>query len=178
MMSRMIAAWGVALAVLMGSGLSFGQEKTAENPAKAAEELLTAKELRPSAAIYIATAEDEVKRAADAADARLKAYRLAAAKERGALKDIIDQKAWATELTKQRDELKQQIDQTRPALLAQVQQLTQQQQALRMQANSMQGGGEPLRSGREQPGQRPGQPVGRSDRHAQRAGPAVHDGTQ
>ena len=120
-MSRMIASWGVALAVLFGAGLSFGQDKAAQDPAKAAEALLTSKELRASAAMYIATAEDDVKKAHEAAEARLKEYRQAYARERGALQEIHDKKAYAAELTKERDELKKQMDQALPAIRAQVQ---------------------------------------------------------
>jgi len=137
----MITLWGVALAVLVGAGLSFGQDKAAVEPFKAAEDLLTAKELHPSAALYVSRGEDEVKKASEAADARLKEYRLAAAHERGALQDIIDRKAMATELTKQRDALKQQMDQAVPNLRAQIQALQQQQNAIRMQSGSTGGYG-------------------------------------
>jgi hypothetical protein len=149
-MFRMITSWGVAAAVLVGAGLSFGQDKSALEPGKAAEELLAAKDLRPSAAMYIANAEDEVKKASDTADARLKEYRLAAAREKGALRDIMDKKAYAAELTKQRDELKQQMDQALPTLQAQIQTLTQQRNALNMQAGSMAGGGRYTRGGNSQ----------------------------
>ena len=140
-MSRMIASWGVALAVLVCAGLSYGQGKTTEDPVKAAVELLAAKDLHPLAAMYVVRAEDAVKKASDAADARLKEYRHATAREKGALKDLVD-------LKKERDALKQQIDQTMPNLNAQVQTLNQQQAALRMQINSMPAGGN--RNGRMQ----------------------------
>ena len=120
-MFRMIVSWGVALAVVFGAGLSFGQVKVVIDPYKAAEDVLTAKELHPSAAMYISRGEDEVKKASDAAEARLKEYRHAAAQERAALQDIIDKKAMAKELTKERDELKKEMDQALPAIRAQVQ---------------------------------------------------------
>ncbi len=135
-MFRMIASPGVALAVLVGARLSFGQVQPAADPYKAAEELLTAKELHASAAVYVSRGEDEVKKASDAAEARLKEYRHAAALERGALQEIIDKKAYAKELTKQRDALKQEMDQAVPNLRAQVQALQQQQSAIRMQGSS------------------------------------------
>ena len=132
-MSRMFAPWGVALAALACAGLSSGQDKAADDPGKVAEEQLAAKDLHRSAAMYVARGEDEVKKASDAAELRLKEYRLAVARERGAVQDLMT-------LTKQRDALKQQIDQTMPTIKAQVQALQQQQAAIRMQAGAVQGG--------------------------------------
>jgi hypothetical protein len=136
----MIVSWGVALAVLAGAGLSFGQGKAADDPGKAAEGQLNAKELHRSASMYVLNGEDVVKKASDTAEARLKEYRLAAAREKGALRDTLDKKSLAAELTKERDELKKQIDQTMPEIQAQVQVLRQQQAQLQMQMNSMRGG--------------------------------------
>src|SRR5581483_12232405 len=97
-MSKIMVSWGVALTVLLAAGRSFGQDRSASDPAKAAEELLATKELRPSAAMYIARGEDAVKKAAEAADLRLKEYRLAHAREKAAVKEKYDKAAMTVEL--------------------------------------------------------------------------------
>jgi hypothetical protein len=139
----MIASWGVAVAVLVSTGLSIGQDKdkAADDPAKAADELLVSRGLRRSAELYILRGEDEVRKAADAADARLKEYRLLAARESGVAREMINKASMAAELTKQRDALKKQADQVLPGLKEQIQALNQQRQLLNMQASSMPRGG-------------------------------------
>src|SRR5262249_51195188 len=135
----------VAVAVLMSTGLSIGQDqdkdKAADDPAKAADKLLVSRDLRRSAEMYILRGEDDVKKAADAADARLKEYRLLAARESGAAREMINKGRRAAELTKQRDALKNQIDQVVPALKEQIQALNQQKAALNIQASQMPRGG-------------------------------------
>jgi hypothetical protein len=138
MITRIFTTGGVTLAALIGAGLTFGQDKAAD---KAAEEQLAAKELHSSGAMYVLRGEDEVKKASDAAEARLKDYKISAARERGALKASMDRRAMAAELTKQRDALKKEMDEQMPVLQAQIQQLQQQHNALQLQSNQMSGGG-------------------------------------
>ena len=139
-MCRMFAAGGVSLAVLVCAGLCLGQDKAGDDPGKAADELLKAKDLQRSGAMYVVRGEESVKKAAEAAEARLKEYRLTVARESGALREGIQKGTMAANLTKQRDELKKQIDQATPQIQEQLQGLRQQQNAVQMQINSMQGG--------------------------------------
>jgi hypothetical protein len=106
-----------------------------------AEEVLAGKGLYPSGLVYVLRAEDEVKKAARAAETRLKEYRRAVAWDKDATRSEADRKALAADLTKQRDALKQQMDQTLPQIRAQIQALTQQQMALRQQMTATGGYG-------------------------------------
>jgi hypothetical protein len=137
----MIALGGMTLAVLAGAGGSFGQDRAAEDPGKAAEGRLAEKDLRKSGVMYVLFDEDSVKKAADTVEARLKEYRQVVAREKGAVQAELDKRTMIAELTKQREALKQQRDQEMPNIQAQLQTLNQQQAALRLQINSMQGGG-------------------------------------
>jgi hypothetical protein len=98
-----------------------------------AERVLAGKGLHLSVATYVLKAEDDVKKAADAAEARLKELRRVVYSEKNASRTEEEKKALLADLTKQRATLKQQMDQTLPQIRAQMQILTQQQNALSLE---------------------------------------------
>jgi hypothetical protein len=132
-MLRNLAPFGVALAAL-----AFPAPSTA---AADPEGGLAGKGLYPSGSTFVLRAEDEVKRAVAAAEARLREYRRAAAWEKDATRSESEKKALAADLTKQRAALKQQMDQTLPRLRAQIQVLAQQQAMIGQQMSGAGYGG-------------------------------------
>lgn len=132
MRTRCFAPWASLVTALV-----FAVPAPARAAEGTAESVLTGKELRRSAEIYVLRAEDDVKKAADAAEARLKEYRYAVAREKAEKLVAAAKKNMATDLTKQRSALRQQMAQTLPQLRAQIQNLTQQRAALRQQLNDL-----------------------------------------
>jgi hypothetical protein len=100
-----------------------------------AERVLAGKGLHLSVATYVLKAEDDVKKAADAAEARLKELRRIVYSEKNASRSEAEKKALLADLTKQRAALKQQMDQTLPQIKAQMQILAQQQNQLSLETS-------------------------------------------
>jgi hypothetical protein len=110
------------------------------NPAWAqqkGDDVLAAKNLRLSGSMLAIQSEDEVKKAAETAQARLKEYRIAAYREKDLNRSAAEKESLIKALTKQRNAVQQQFDRVRPALRAQMQELRQQQAALREQIGPM-----------------------------------------
>jgi len=130
MRTKTFAPWGPLVTALVFAGPS----PAADAPP---DSVLAGKDLRRSAEMFVLRAEDDVKKAADAAEARLKEYRYAVAREKTETLVAAAKKTMASDLTKQRSALRQQMAQTLPQLRAQIQNLTQQRAALRQQLNDL-----------------------------------------
>lgn len=128
---RLVAPrWAIAvLALLACRGASAAEAS--------AEDVLAGKGLFRSGSLYVLRSEDEVKKAAGAAETRLREYRTAAAREKDAARDEADKKTLIPALVKQRAALKQQYDQAMPAIRAQLQAMTGRQADLRRQIAPM-----------------------------------------
>ncbi len=128
-MSRRLAV--VAFLVCAGPAFVSG----AEEP----EKVLAGKTLIRSGASYLLRAEDDVKKAADAADAKLREYRRASAWDKDSVRGEAEKKALAADLTKQRAAMKEQMPQVQAQLQAQIQELQMEQAMLQQQRGSMGG---------------------------------------
>lgn len=125
-MFRMLAPWALTLGVLIGADRAGG-----------ADDVLAGKGLRADGTMYVLRSEDDVKKASDVAEARLKEYRRAANWEKMSTRDEASRKSMAAELTKQRAAMKKELDRTVPQINAQARSLSQQQNALRQQMNGL-----------------------------------------
>jgi hypothetical protein len=124
-MFRKLAIGGALLASLASARAAVAADE--------AERVLAGKGLHLSVATYVLKAEDDVKKAADAAEARLKELRRVVYSEKNASRSEAEKKALLADLTKQRAALKQQMDQTLPQIRAQMQILAQQQNQLSLE---------------------------------------------
>ena len=121
------------LAVLVGAGATYARA------AEESEQLLAAKKLVRSGSMFLLRAEDDVRKASEAADAKLKEYRRASAWEHDSTRNEADRKTLAAALTKQRTAMKQEMDQFLPQLQGQIREIQQQQQMLNQQRAAMGG---------------------------------------
>jgi hypothetical protein len=102
-------------------------------------DVLADKGLHPSGAVFLAKGEDDVKKAWDAAEAKLREYRRASAQEKDFARTETEKKSLAESLKRERAEMKQQLDQVLPQLRAQAQMLSQQRAALSAQYGGYRG---------------------------------------
>jgi hypothetical protein len=125
-MIRVVASCGLMVATL---AVCAGPAPGEDDPA----DVLTDKGLHPSGAVFLAKGEDDVKKAWDAAEAKLREYRRASAQEKDFARTEAEKKGLAENLKRERAAMKQQLDQILPQLRAQAQALSQQRAALGMQ---------------------------------------------
>jgi len=126
---RMVALWTLPLIVVIGLNL-----------AHAEEDVLPGKGLRADGAMFVSRLEEDVKEASEAVEARLKDYRRAASWEKISTRDEASRKAMATQLTKQRDAMKKELNRVIPQINAQTRMLSQHQTALRQRMQGLQYG--------------------------------------
>ena len=132
-MSRYLTILALALAALGHAVSSFAADAPADP--------FAGKGLRADGTVYVLRGEDEVKKAWDLAETRLKEYRrLRQLGQAMSTRDEASRKSMAGDLTKQRAAMKQQLDRAVPQFNAQIRTLTQQQSALRQQMNGLQYG--------------------------------------
>lgn len=131
-MRRMLAPWALTLLALVGAGRASAEDSP--------DKILAGKGLRAEGETYVLRSEDDVRKASDLAEARLKDYRRAATLEKMSTKDAAGRKAMAAELTRRRAAMKQELSRTVPQIDAQVRMLTQRQAAMRQQLSGLQYG--------------------------------------
>lgn len=129
-MSRILVSLGI-IAALAPVSLKAAEEESGP------EKVLIDKGLRRSGAQYLLRDEDEVKKASDAAEAKLRAYRRAVMWEKDAARSEKDKKALLATLKRQESAMRQQVSSTVPALRAQSRQLSQQLSAMRQQMDTL-----------------------------------------
>src|SRR5262245_65201728 len=101
-MVRVVASCGLMVATL---AVCAGPAPGEDDP----EDVLSGKGLHPSGAVYLAKGEDDVKKAWDAADAKLREYRRASAQEKDFARNDAEKKSLAESLKRERAAMKKQL---------------------------------------------------------------------